>query len=75
VFPAHRAAAVYLEICSIPKNDAQEQTNEIVVQLGQKIGVGLKKEDITTSHRLPTKVKANGERSMIPPDIISIYRS
>ena len=59
-----------LEIRGIPKSGAWEDTNEIIVQLGQKIGVDLKKEDISTSHRLPTKVKADGERFMVPPAII-----
>jgi len=43
---------------------------EFVVELGRKIGVDLKKEDISTSYRLPSKVKANGERALFPPAII-----
>ena len=53
-----------MEIRGIPNisSDTREDTNEIVVELGRKIGVDLKKEDISTSHRLPSKRKANGER-------------
>ena len=53
-----------MEIRGIPEisSDTREDTNEIVVELGRKIGVDLKKEDISTSHRLPSKRKANGER-------------
>ena len=49
------------EFRGIPKisSDTREDTNEIVVEHGRKIGVDLKKEDISTSHR---KKKANGER-------------
>ena len=53
-----------MEIRGIPEisSDTREDTNEIVVELGRKIGVDLKKEDISTSYRLPSKRKANGER-------------
>lgn len=40
------------------------------MQFSVKITVELKKENITTSHCLPTKVKANGERCTNPPAII-----
>lgn len=61
-----------LEIRGIPKNASgmREDTNKIVVELGRKIGIDLKKEDISTSYRLPSKVKANGERALFPPAII-----
>ena len=51
-----------MEIRGIPdiSSDTREDTNEIVVELGRKIGVDLKKEDISTSYRLPSKRKANG---------------
>ena len=53
-----------MEIRGIPEisSDTREDTNEIVVELGRKIGVDLKKEDISTSYRLPSKRKANGQR-------------
>ena len=53
-----------MEIRGIPEisSDTREDTNEIVVELGRKIGVDLKKEETSTSHRLPSKRKANGER-------------
>ena len=55
-----------LEIRGIPKisSDTRKDTKEIVVELGRKIRVYLKKEDISTSHRLPSKVKANKERAL-----------
>lgn len=66
-----------LEIRGIPKSssDTREDTNEIVVELGRKVGVDLKKEDISTTHRLPSKVKANGERALFPPAIIVKFTS
>ena len=53
-----------MEIRGIPEisSDTREDTNEIVVELGRKIGVDLKKEETSTSYRLPSKRKANGER-------------
>ena len=53
-----------MEIRGIPdiSSDTREDTNEIVVELGRKIGVDLKKEETSTSYRLPSKRKANGER-------------
>ena len=38
--------------------------NKIVVEIGRKIEVDLKNGDISTSHRPPGKVKANGERAL-----------
>ena len=66
-----------LEIRGIPKNASgmREDTNKIVVELGRKIGIDLKKEDISTSYRLPSKVKANGERALFPPAIIVKFTS
>lgn len=66
-----------LEIRGIPKNSSgmREDTNKIVIELGRKIGIELKKEDISTSHRLPSKVKANGERALFPPAIIVKFTS
>jgi len=64
-----------LEISVIPKNDRQEDVNEIVMQLGQKVGVNLKKEDISRSHRLPTRVNMNRERATFPPAIIVKFTS
>ena len=54
---------------------AREDTNEIVVELGRKIGVDLNKEDISTSHRLPNKVKPNGDRALFPPAIRQVQKS
>ena len=53
-----------MEIRGIPEisSDTREDTNEIVVELGRKIGVDLKKEETSTSYRLRSKRKANGER-------------
>ena len=51
-----------------------EDTNKVVVQLGRKIGIDLKEEDISTSHRLSNKVKMNGERAF-PPAIIVKFTS
>ena len=53
-----------MEIRGIPEisSDTREDTNEIVVELGRNIGVDLKKEETSTSYRLPSKRKANGER-------------
>ena len=53
-----------MEIRGIPEisSDTREDTSEIVVELGRKIGVDLKKEETSTSYRLPSKRKANGER-------------
>lgn len=48
----------------------QEGTNQIVVQLGQKIGVDLKKQDISTSYHLPTRVNANKEWATFLPAIM-----
>lgn len=67
-----------MEIQGIPKisSDTREDTNEIVGELGRKIGVNFKKkEDISTNHRLPSKVKANGERALFPPAIILKFTS
>lgn len=66
-----------MEIRGIPRNSSgtREDTNKIVVELGRKIGIDLKKEDISTSHSLPSKVKANGERALFPPAIIVKFTS
>ena len=40
--------------------------NESVTQLGEKIGVVLKSEDISASNRLPSKVRANGQIATAP---------
>ena len=53
----------------------REDMNEIVVKLGGKIGVDLKKEDVSTSHHLPSKVKAKGERALFQPAIIVKFMS
>ena len=66
-----------LEIRGIPKSSSvtREDTNEIVVELGRKVGVDLNKEDISTSHCLPNKVKLNGDRALFPPAIIVKFTS
>ena len=56
-------------------SDTREDTNEIVVEFGRKLGVDLKKEDISTSHRLSSKVKANRERALFPPAITVKFTS
>ena len=43
---------VCLEFAGIPKQ-RDEDTDEIVVQIGKKIGVEIKKEEVEISHRLP----------------------
>ena len=66
-----------LELQGIPKSLSDsmwEDTNEVVVELDRKIGIDLKKEDISTSHRLSNKVKMNGERAF-PPAIIVKFTS
>ena len=60
---------------TLPKNDTQEDVNKIVMHFGQKIGVNLTKEDIITSHRLPTRVNMNRERATFPPAIIVKFTS
>ena len=65
-----------LEIRGIPKSSSViREDTEIVVELGRKIGVDLNKEDISTSHRLPNKVKPNGDRALFPPAIIVKFTS
>ncbi|CAH3158086.1 unnamed protein product [Pocillopora meandrina] len=68
-----------MEIRGIPKisSGTREDTNEIVVELGRKIGLDLKREDISTSHRLPSKRKANGESYLFiyPPAFIVKFTS
>jgi hypothetical protein len=61
------------EIRGIPYVEG-ENTNNIVMKLGEKIGVNLNKDDISTSHRLPIK-RSRGEIGMAnnlktPPGII-----
>ena len=41
----------------------------------ERLELTLKKEDISTNHRLPSKVKANGERALFPPAIIVKFKS
>ncbi|CAH3179844.1 unnamed protein product, partial [Porites lobata] len=59
-----------LEIRGIPKNSSgmREDTNKIVIELGRKIGIELKKEDISTSHRLPSK-KLYRARKVLKQDL------
>ena len=56
-------------------SDTREDTNEIVVVFGRQLGVDLKKEDISTSHCLSSKVKANRERALFPPAVIVKFTS
>ena len=49
-----------------------EDAKEILVELAidRKIGVDQQKEDMSASHCLPIKLKADGERALLSPAII-----
>jgi predicted nuclease with TOPRIM domain len=56
-----------IEIRGIPLEDKYEQTNDIVVKIGENIGVTLSENDILVSHRLP--ISKYGKKAY-PPAII-----
>lgn len=55
-----------VEICGIPlpEESQEEDTNEIVLQLSQKMGIPLERKDISVSHRI------RSSRSSVDPAII-----
>ena len=56
-----------MELRGIPKNDTREDTNENVMQLAQKVGVDLKKEDICIiKPPSPDKGKCERRKSKVP---------
>ncbi len=44
-----------VEICGIPLNNDQEDTNNIVIKVAEVIGVDIAPTDISVSHRLPKR--------------------
>ncbi|CAB4001088.1 Hypothetical predicted protein, partial [Paramuricea clavata] len=44
-----------VEICGIPFNNDQEDTNNIVIKVAEAIGVDMAPTDISVSHRLPKR--------------------
>lgn len=59
-----------LEIRGIPTSTALEVTSDIVMQVGEKIGVILQRDDISVSHRIPSKSANQGKKSW--PDAIIV---
>ena len=61
-----------VEIQGIPVSE-HEDTNKIVVQVGELMGVEIKEDDISIPHRLPTSSKYKGKKS-VPPIIAKFVR-
>ena len=62
-----------LEIRGIPLPSAPmdlDQTDEVVLKIGEKIGVPMQKSDISISHRVPSRKQFTDEGNPIPPAII-----
>ena len=66
-----------LEIHGIPlppkERNIKENTNELVIKIGDKMGVPVGPEDISVSHRIPTSQKYQGKRSA-PAIIVKFKR-
>lgn len=66
-----------LEIHGIPlppkERDIKENTNELVLKIGDMMGVSVRPEDISVSHRIPTSQKYQGRRSA-PAIIVKFTR-
>lgn len=62
-----------LEIRGIPLPSTPtdlDQTDEVVLQIAEKIGVPMQKSDISISHRIPSRKQSTDEGIPIPPAII-----
>ena len=62
-----------LEIRGIPLPSTStdvDQTDNVVLKIGKKIGVPMQKSDISISHRIPSRKQFNDEGYPIPPAII-----
>ena len=62
-----------LEIRGIPLPSTStdvDQTDDVVLKIGEKIGVPMQKSDILISHRIPSRKQCNDEGYPIPPAII-----
>ena len=62
-----------LEIRGIPLPSAPmdlDQTDEVVLKIGEKIGVPMQKSGISISHRVPSRKQFTDEGNPIPPAII-----
>ena len=62
-----------LEIRGIPLPSTPmdlDQTDEVVLKIGEKIGVPMQKSDISISHRIPSRKQFTDEGNPIPPAII-----
>lgn len=59
-----------VEIRGLPLTNAQENTNNIVLQVAEKIGVELVPNDISICHRLPNKAPPGQIRNTRPDAII-----
>ena len=67
-----RRECVEIHGIPLPKStDVKENTNEIVVKIGHLMGVDVKEEDISVSHRLSTSKNYKGNRST--PAIIAKF--
>ncbi len=53
-----------VRIFGIPETP-NENTNDLVIDLGQEIGVEIKPEDISVAHRLPPKCGKDGNKPII----------
>ena len=47
-----------------------DQTDDVVLKLGEKIGVPIQKSDISISHRIPSRKQFTDEGNPIPPAIV-----
>jgi len=45
-------------------------TDDVVLKIGEKIGVPMQKSDISISHQIPSRKQFNDEGNPIPPAII-----
>ena len=62
-----------LEVRGIPLPSTStdvDQTDDVVLKIGEKIGVPMQKSDISISHRIPSRKQFNNEGNPIPPAII-----
>ena len=61
-----------LEIRGIPLLSTPmdlDQTDEVVLKIGEKMGVPIQKSDISISHRIPSRKQFTDEGNPIPPAI------
>ena len=61
-----------VKIQGIPVSE-QEDTNKIVMKMGELMGIEIKKDDISVSHRLPTSHKYKGKKT-VPAIIVKFVR-